>query len=227
MTSPSPSLLDRVVLEPGREADAAVIWLHGLGANGHDFPPIVPELGLPADHAVRFVFPHAPAIPVTINGGMVMPAWYDILAMDFDRRVDEDGVRRSAAHARALVERERAEGIPAKRIVLAGFSQGGAIALHEGVRFPERLAGVLALSTYLACDCNIEEERVEANADVPILQCHGSHDPMVQLGMGEAARDRLVGLGYAVEWKTYPMAHQVCAEEISDVGAWLRGVLQL
>lgn len=221
------ALLDCVVLEPGRPADASVVWLHGLGASGHDFPPIVPEFGLPEDHAVRFVFPHAPAIPVTVNGGMVMPAWYDILAMDFDRKVDEAGVRRSAAHARALLEREKASGIASSRIVLAGFSQGGAIALHEGVRHPEPLAGILALSTYFACDCNIEEERSEANKSTPILQCHGSQDPMVLPAMGEAARERLLGLGYKVDWKTFPMAHQVCPDEIVEIGTWLRGVLGL
>lgn len=222
------TLLDCVVLEPGRPADAAVIWLHGLGASGHDFPPVVAELGLPEDHAVRFVFPHAPQIPVTINGGMVMPAWYDILNMDFDqRRVDEDGVRASAARLEDLVARERERGIPAARTVLAGFSQGGAIALHAGLRHPERLAGVLALSTYLAVDGDAEDERAASNLDVPILQCHGSQDPMVPMTKGEAARDRLRELGYEVEWEDYPMQHQVCMEEIERIGAWLRRVLSL
>lgn len=222
------TLLDCVVLEPGRPADAAVIWLHGLGASGHDFPPIVAELGLPEDHAVRFVFPHAPRIPVTINGGMVMPAWYDILNMDFDqRRVDEDGVRASATRLEDLVARERERGVPAARTVLAGFSQGGAIALHAGLRHPERLAGVLALSTYLAVDGDAEDERAASNLDVPILQCHGSQDPMVPMTKGEAARDRLRELGYEVEWEDYPMQHQVCMEEIERIGAWLRQVLSL
>lgn len=222
------TLLDCVVLEPGRPADAAVIWLHGLGASGHDFPPVVAELGLPEDHAVRFVFPHAPRIPVTINGGMVMPAWYDILNMDFDqRRVDEDGVRASAARLEDLVARERDRGIPAARTVLAGFSQGGAVALHAGLRHPERLAGVLALSTYLAVDGDAEDERAASNLDVPILQCHGSQDPMVPMTKGEAARDRLRELGYEVEWEDYPMQHQVCMEEIERIGAWLRRVLSL
>lgn len=220
-------LLECVVIEPERSAEAAVVWLHGLGASGHDFPPIVPELGLPEGHAVRFVFPHAPQIPVTVNGGMVMPAWYDILALDFDRQVDEAGVRRSAASTRALLEREKARGIPAERLVLAGFSQGGTIALHEGLRHPERLAGILALSTYLACDGDLEHERSAENAATPILQCHGTQDPMVLLGMGEAARDRLQGLGYAVEWHTYRMGHQVCPDEIERMGGWLREVLAL
>lgn len=218
MTEP---LLDAVILEPGRPADAAVIWLHGLGANGHDFPPIVGELGL-GSHAIRFVFPHAPAIPVTINGGMVMPAWYDILGMDFDRRNDEDGVRLSATRLTALIQRERDRGIPSERILVAGFSQGGAIALHVGLRHPEPLAGILALSTYIAADCNLAEERSEANMGIPILQCHGTQDPMVGIDKGEAARARLLELGYAPVWKTYPMQHQVCAEEIDDVGAWMR-----
>lgn len=221
-------LPDCVVLEPGRPADAAVIWLHGLGASGHDFPPVVAELGLPQDHAIRFVFPHAPAIPVTINGGMVMPAWYDILEMDLDhRRVDEAGVRASAAAVEALMGRERERGVGADRTVLAGFSQGGAIALHAGLRHPERLAGVLALSTYLAVDGDLENERSTANQDVPILQCHGTQDPMVGMAKGAAARDRLRGLGYAVEWEEYPMEHQVCMPEIQRIGQWLRGVLDV
>jgi phospholipase/carboxylesterase len=218
MTSP---LLECVVLEPQTKATASVIWLHGLGANGHDFPPVVPELGLPKDHGIRFLFPHAQSIPVTVNGGIVMPAWYDILAMDFDRKVDEPGVRRSAAQIQALVERELERGIPAERIVLAGFSQGGAIALHLGLRYPKALAGIMLLSTYMACDGNLDQERSPANASVPIFQAHGTQDPMVLLGMGEAARDRLRGLGYEVDWHTYPMQHNVVLEEIEAIGAWL------
>ncbi|MFT4647158.1 MAG: phospholipase/carboxylesterase [Glaciecola sp.] len=217
----STPLLECVVLEPKTDATASVIWMHGLGASGHDFPPVVPELGLPKDHGIRFLFPHAPAIPVTVNGGMVMPAWYDILAMDFDRQVDEDGVRRSAEHIQALVEREIESGIAPGRIVLAGFSQGGAIALHLGLRYPQALAGVILLSTYMACDGDLDQERSQANAEVPIFQAHGTQDPMVLLGMGEAARDRMLGLGYKVEWHTYPMQHNVVQEEITAIGAWL------
>jgi len=224
MSAPD-SLLECIVIEPRGQADAAVIWLHGLGASYHDFPPIVPELRLPVGHGVRFVFPQAPSIPVTVNGGMVMPAWYDILAMDFDRKVDEAGVRRSAAAIRDLVARERARGIASERIVLAGFSQGGAIALHEGVRHPEPLAGILALSTYLACDGNLDVERSAANASTPILMCHGHSDPMVALGLGVKARERLAKLGSPVTWREYPMAHEVCTEEIQDVGAWLQELL--
>ena len=220
-------LLETVEIEPETTATAAVIWLHGLGANGHDFPPIVPELGLPEGHGVRFVFPHAPAIPVTVNGGMVMPAWYDILGMDFDRRVDEDGVRRSHEHLTTLIEREKERGLTSEQIVVAGFSQGGAIALHTGVRYPESLAGIVALSTYIAADCDLEAERSEVNRGIPILQCHGTQDPMVGIDKGEAARDRLTGLGYSVDWHTFPMAHQVCMPEIEIVGAFLQRVLGL
>ncbi len=218
-------LLDCVVLEPGRPADSAVIWMHGLGANGFDFPPIVPELGLGEDHGVRFVFPHAPAIPVTINQGYVMPAWYDIKGEDFERQPDEAGVRLSAARVERLVQRELDRGIEPARIVLAGFSQGGAIALHLGLRYPQRLAGLLLLSTYLACDGNLDGERSAANQDVPIFQAHGSEDPMVRFEKGLAARDRLQGLGYAVQWEEYRMQHQVVPAEISAVGTWLAGVL--
>jgi phospholipase/carboxylesterase len=223
MSSP---LLDCLVIEPGRPAGAAVIWLHGLGATYHDFPPIVPELDLPPDHGIRFVFPQAPSIPVTVNGGAVMPAWYDILAMDFDRRVDEAGVRKSARELEALVERERERAIPAGRIVLAGFSQGGAIALHVALRYPEALAGAMLLSTYIAADCDLDGERSAANAKLPIFQAHGTMDPMVAYGMGHAARTRLSKLGYEVDWHEYPMQHEVVLEEIVDVGAWLRRLVE-
>ncbi|MCP3914227.1 MAG: alpha/beta fold hydrolase [bacterium] len=218
-------LLNCIELEPPGTADASVIWMHGLGADASDFPPVVPMLGLPADHGVRFVFPNAPRIPVTVNGGMVMPAWYDILALDFDRRVDEEGVRRSAAQVTALIERERERGVTANRIVVAGFSQGGAIAYHVGLRHPERLAGILALSTYIACDGDLQNERSTENADIPIFHGHGTMDPMVVLGMGVAAREKLTGLGYEIEWHEYPMQHQVCAEEIEDAGRFLASVL--
>lgn len=209
---------------PGRHT-ASVVWLHGLGADGHDFEPVVPMLGLEPDAGVRFVFPHAPSIPVTINNGFVMPAWYDILTLDLERKVDEEGIRASAGHARALIARERSLGIPPERIVLAGFSQGGAIALFEGLRHPEPLAGILALSTYLVMADRLAEERSDANASVPIFQAHGRFDPMVPFAGGELARDQLTRLGYKVEWHAYPMQHQVCMEELAEVGAWLRRVL--
>ncbi len=214
-------LLPAVEVGALSEARASVVWLHGLGADGHDFEPIVPELGLADELGVRFVFPHAPAIPVTINGGFVMPAWYDILSMELDRRHDEAGVRLSAERVEALVRREIDGGVPAERIVLAGFSQGGAIAAHVALRFPERLAGLVMLSTYIVCEGTLEAERSEANQGLPVFQAHGLYDPMVTPDRGTAARDRLEGLGHSVEWHTHPMQHEVCLEEIRALGTWL------
>jgi len=213
------------VVEPTVAADAAVIWLHGLGADGHDFEPVLPWLSLPADHAIRFVFPHAPQIPVTLNQGMVMPAWYDITETDLARRHDRDGILRSREQLRALVERERAQGIDASRIVLAGFSQGGAVALDTGLRHEEKLAGILALSTYLVLEDEVEAERASANAGTPLLQVHGTSDPMVPIARGRAACEQLKGLGYSVQWQEYPMQHEVCPEELGLIGQWLGGVL--
>jgi phospholipase/carboxylesterase len=202
-----------------------VLWLHGLGADGHDFEPIVPELRLPDEAGVRFVFPHAPSIPMSLNQGFVMPAWYDIRDTDLRHRHDEAGIRASAERIEALIVHEIEQGVPAERIFLAGFSQGGAIALHVGLRHRERLAGILALSTYLVCADSLPAERSAANADVPIFQAHGTFDPMVNLARGQDARDRLLGLGYAVEWHTYPMPHAVCPDEIRDIGAWFRNLI--
>jgi len=218
----SEPLLSCVEIEsPGGPAERSVIWLHGLGADGHDFEPIVPYLGLDEGLRVRFVFPHAPRIPVTVNLGMVMPAWYDIRQMDLRREHDEAGVRRSQGQVEALIRREVDRGVDAGRIVLAGFSQGGAIALHTALRHPARLAGVLALSTYLVCADSVEAERSAANAGVAVFQAHGTDDPMVPIERGEAARDRLAAWGHPVEWRTYPMGHQVHPEEIRDIGSWL------
>jgi len=198
-----------------------VIWLHGLGADGHDFEPIVPGLGLDKALGVRFVFPHAPRRPVSINMGMRMPAWYDIREVDLRREPDKKGMHESAAQIRDLIARENKRGVPTPKVVLAGFSQGGAVALHVALRYPERLAGVLALSTYLAGEESLEVEASAANRETPIFQAHGDLDPMVPVERGQEARDRLRALGYAVHWKTYPMEHQVCPEEIEDVGRWL------
>ncbi len=215
-------LLPSVEIEPrSGAATHSVVWLHGLGANGHDFEPIVPELGLPADAAVRFVFPHAPQIPVTLNMGMVMPAWYDIQEMDLRRRHDEAGIRRSAQQVAALLARENQRGVSDERIVLAGFSQGGAIALFQGLRHPQTLAGILALSTYLVCEESLDAEASAANRATPILQMHGDYDPMVTPDRGAACRDALSVRGYAVDYRTYPMQHAVCMEQIVDIGAWL------
>lgn len=226
MSRDAVELLPAVELEPEGPAQFAVIWLHGLGADGHDFPPIVSELGLDPALDIRWVFPHAPSIPVTINGGMVMPAWYDIRGVDFHVRHDERGIRRSAAQLVRLIEREHARGVPAERIVLAGFSQGGAIALHVALRHPARLAGLVALSTYLVLPEAVASERDPANQALPVFQAHGTLDPMVLYARGDATCERLLELGYAVEWHEYPMAHEVCAEEIEDLGRWLRRCLR-
>jgi phospholipase/carboxylesterase len=218
-------LLPAVEIGPAGTARASVVWLHGLGADGHAFAAIVPELRLPAELGVRFVFPHAPSIPVTINGGMVMPAWYDIAEVDLQRRHDEAGVRASDRQVRALLAREHERGVPWDRIVLAGFSQGGAIALFTGLRHPQRLAGVIALSTYLVVGEAFEAERSAANQDVPILQAHGSLDPMVPIERGEAARAVLDRHGYDVAFHSYPMPHSVCPEEIATVRQFLVRVL--
>ncbi|MEX0732631.1 MAG: alpha/beta fold hydrolase [Aquisalimonadaceae bacterium] len=206
-------------------ARASVIWLHGLGADGHDFEPIVPELRLPSELGVRFVFPHASVRPVTLNGGMAMRAWYDIITLGGGARQDAAGIQESAAQVQALMARENARGVADERIVLAGFSQGGAIALHLALRHPRKLAGMMALSTYLPLTDTAEAERVDANADTPILMCHGTMDPVVELRMGETSRETLATLGYPVEWHTYPMGHQVCMEEINDISRWLQEVL--
>jgi phospholipase/carboxylesterase len=219
-------LLSAVEIEPEAPARSAVIWLHGLGADGHDFEPIVPELGLDPDLRTRFVFPHAPCIPVTINLGMVMPAWYDIRDANLGDRADLPGLRRSVAQVAHLLAREGERGVPSHRIVLAGFSQGGAVALHLALRHPERLAGVLALSTYLVDEESLAREAHPANAGLPIFQTHGTLDPMVPAGWGARARERFRELGYAVTWKTYPMMHAVCPEEIADIGRWLNSVLK-
>lgn len=210
---------DAVVLEPSETADASVIWLHGLGADGHDFVPIVPELKLD-DLGVRFTFPHAPTRPVSINHGMKMRAWYDITP-DM-RRQDAAGIAESAKTVQGYIDREIAGGIKADRIVLAGFSQGGAITLHLGVRQPQKLAGLLALSTYLPLPDDYAREAVAARKDTPILMCHGQYDAVLPLQLGSWSRDVLKQGGFDVTWKEYPMEHQVSLEEIGDIGAWLR-----
>jgi phospholipase/carboxylesterase len=213
--------LATVEVEPRSRADAAVLWMHGLGADGHDFEALVPELRLPTASAVRFVFPHAPLRPVTINGGQRMRAWYDIAGFDRRSAQDEAGIRASAEALAALVRRERERGIAADRIVIAGFSQGGAMALFVALRWPERLAGVMALSTYLPLGETLAAEAHPACAAVPVLMAHGSFDPIVPLALGEGSRDRLRALGYDVEWRSYPMPHSVCAQEVEDIRAFL------
>lgn len=218
-------LLATIELETRPDPDAAVIWMHGLGADGNDFVPIVGELELPEDLGIRFIFPHAPMRPVTINGGMVMRAWYDIVGSDLTNRGDEAGIRDSQRRIEQLIAREKARGIAASRLVLAGFSQGGVIALQAGLRHPERLAGIMALSTYLALPQALVAEADPANSDVPIFMAHGTADPMIRLDWADASRRALEAQGYAIEWHTYPMQHSVCIEEVGDLDAWLARVL--
>ena len=221
-------LPDTVEITTGPDPRAAIVWLHGLGADGHDFEPIVPELRCPV--ATRFVFPHAPVRPVTINGGMAMRAWYDILSFDRSGPEDHGGIEHSATVARALLDREIERGIEPRHCVLAGFSQGGAIALHAGLRYPQALAGIMALSTYLPLHRLFGDTRSTtglANKDVPILMAHGTADPVLPMTLGENSRDLLLQAGYAVEWVSYPMAHGVCPQEINDISRWLNQVLAI
>jgi len=218
-------VLPSIELETAPNPTASVIWLHGLGADGNDFVPIVPELELPASLRVRFVFPHAPVRAVTINNGMRMRAWYDIAAADLTNRADLAGVRESQGQLQALIERENARGMPSERIVLAGFSQGGAIALYTGLRHGERLAGIMALSTYLIAPDKLAVEASAANRSVPIFMAHGTADPVVHFQWGEASRRMLETAGYAVEWHSYRMEHSVCLEEVRAIGAWLTKIL--
>lgn len=218
-------LLASIETTTGDKPDASVIWLHGLGADGNDFAAIVPELDLSGCPPIRFVFPHAPSMPITVNGGYVMPAWYDILGDERVQREDEAGIRRSALALGALIAREASRGIPTQRIVLAGFSQGCAMVLHTGLRHPSRLAGIVGLSGYLPLAGQLAEQASSANRDVPIFMAHGTADPMVALPRAEASRDALRSLGYAVQWHTYPMQHSVHPRELHDIGLFLQSVL--
>lgn len=212
-----------IEIETAANPQASVIWLHGLGADGNDFAAIVPELDLPPV-AIRFIFPHAPMQPVTINGGMVMRAWYDITNSTL-RREDEQGVRASQTAIENLIAREKTRGSPASRIILAGFSQGGAIALHTGLRHPERLAGIMALSTYVPMADLLPAESTMINRDIPIFMAHGSADPVIPIERAQRSKAVLEQLGYGVEWHDYPMPHSVCAEEITDISTWLQQIL--
>jgi phospholipase/carboxylesterase len=218
-------VLASVEVETGPKPSAAVIWLHGLGADGHDFEPAVPELVRPGDRALRFVFPHAPVRPVTLNGGLPMRAWYDIIELNRRAREDEAGVRSSDAAVRALIRRENDRGVPSERIVLAGFSQGGALALYCGTRMQDRLAGLIGLSCYMPIASTFAIERQSANQATPIFMAHGSLDPVVDAQLGETTRALLATSGYSVEWHGYPMGHSVCAEELAAIAAFLQRVL--
>lgn len=214
--------LESIEIETAPGPQASIIWMHGLGADGNDFAPLADEIELPVP--VRYVFPHAPMMPVSINGGYVMRAWYDISDAAI-RREDEQGVRASQQSVEILIAREKARGIAAQRIVLAGFSQGGAIALHTGLRHAERLAGIMALSTYVPLADALAAEAHPANRAAPIFMAHGTSDPMIACARARASRDLLLQQAYAVEWHEYPMQHSVCPQEIADIGAWLRRVL--
>ena len=218
--------LDCVTVEhnpQNKTIDRSVIWLHGLGASGHDFEPVVPQLGLSDDIAVRFVFPHAPQIPVTINGGFVMPAWYDILEMSLERKVDVAQIEQSAQHVRNLIAREIERGVSPEHIVIAGFSQGGAVAYHVALSYEQKLAGLLALSTYLATKNELKYSDV--NQSLPIKIDHGSQDPVVPVVLGEHAKTVLQNKGYNIDFNIYPMAHQVCLPQIKSIGQWLNAIL--
>lgn len=216
-------LLPAIEMETRENPDSSVIWLHGLGADGNDFAPIVDQLELPATLAVRFIFPHAPSIPVTVNGGFIMPAWYDIFAMEIDRKVDQAGVLTSAKAIDGFIERELARGIASKRLILAGFSQGGAVAYHLALSHRTPLGGLLAMSTYLATADILSFS--PANKEIPIKLQHGTDDPVVPEALGRKAAARLTQEGYQVSYQSYPMEHSVCPEQINDISQWLQTIL--
>jgi len=218
-------LLDNIEIETAPNPTIAVVWLHGLGADGNDFVPLVRELDLTGLPGIRFVFPHANTMPVTINGGYVMRSWYDIVATDLTRREDEGGLRASQLQVEALIAREKARGIPASRIILAGFSQGCAMTLQTGLRHPEKLAGMLCLSGYLPLSSVVGAERSEASLGTPIFMAHGVQDPVVPFARAEESRKVVDALGYQVEWHAYPMQHTLCLEEVQDISAWIRKVV--
>jgi phospholipase/carboxylesterase len=212
-----------IEVETATQVNSSIIWLHGLGANGHDFEPIVPELQLPESAAIRFIFPHAPSIPVTINGGMVMPAWYDITDMSMDRHIDHEQIMRSSEWINELVKQEIDRGVESRRIIIAGFSQGGAVAYEVALTYPEPLAGLMALSTYLATSQTIKPSA--ANRALPILACHGKFDMVVPEFLGMNAVNSLKTMGYAPEYHSYPIQHAVCPEEIIVISNWIQVVL--
>jgi phospholipase/carboxylesterase len=214
-------MLPTVEIETGQTPDASIIWLHGLGADGHDFEPVVPQLALPETLALRFVFPHAPSMPVSLNGGYIMPAWYDIRHTDLGIEHDGPGIARSARQIRLLIEQEQMRGVAAGRIIVAGFSQGAAMALHVGLTHPEGLAGIVALSGYLLQREALASSRSQANRDTPVLMAHGIDDAVVPYALGEKARDALTAWGHDVQWHSYPMGHHVCTEEIHAIGRWI------
>lgn len=211
-----------VILEPPGQHTASIIWLHGLGADGYDFEPVVPALRLPAGHGIRFIFPHAPERPVTINGGMVMRAWYDVRMVDLRKHEDQAGIESSSQILEQFISVEKQAGIPAGRIILAGFSQGGVIALHTGLRYPESLAGIMALSTYLALPETLSREVSTANRQTAIFMAHGTQDPVIPIQQGRHSAEQLIAAGYHVDWHEYPMQHAVSLEEITAISHWIQ-----
>jgi phospholipase/carboxylesterase len=218
-------LLEHIELATGAQPQATIIWMHGLGADGWDFMPVVRELPLPEGLALRFIFPHAPSRPVTINNGMEMRAWYDIAMSDLGRLPDEAGIRESQAAVERLIARERERGMPSERVILAGFSQGGAIALQAGLRHANRLGGIVVLSSYLPLEESLDAEAASANRATPILMAHGTDDPVIPIRLAELSRDALQRRGYEVEWHSWPMPHAVCGEEIAEVARFLMRVV--
>lgn len=215
-----------IIFDPVSEHRASIIWLHGLGADGHDFEPIVPELHLPEAMGIRFVFPHAPIRPITINGGMSMRAWYDVKNMDLRKEEDADSIKESADIINNLISMEISAGIPSEKILIAGFSQGGAVALHAGLRYPSRLAGLLALSTYLPLPDRLASEASAANHSIPVMMCHGQFDPVIPEIAGKQSCDFLQQMGYKVQWHSYPMQHAVCYEEVQNISNWLQNIFK-
>lgn len=224
MSISSLNFLPAIEFETGTDPSHTILWMHGLGADGNDFVPIIQALELPAETTTRFIFPHAPKQSVSINAGLVMRAWYDIKDISINRLEDEAGIRRSQQAVAAMIERENQRGIPSSNIVLAGFSQGGVMALQVGLRYPSQLAGIIALSGYLPLAHTLTKEAHPANASTPIFMAHGSNDPIIPVRLAEVSRQQLVEAGYPVEWHKYPMAHSVCGEEIDDISKWLRRV---
>ncbi len=214
--------LNAVIVEPKSSHKSSIIWLHGLGANGHDFEPVVPELKLPAKSGIRFIFPHAPVRPVTINGGMVMRAWYDVRNTDLRKQEDSQSIHQSSQLINQYIQQEIDSGIPANRIILAGFSQGGAIALHCGLRYPDKLAGLLVLSSYLPLPEIFSDQANKPEQCPPILMLHGEYDPVIPVDSGETSAEFLQNHGFQVDWRTYHMDHAVCLEEIRDIGMWIQ-----
>jgi phospholipase/carboxylesterase len=216
---------EAVIIEPANTHHASVIWLHGLGADGHDFEAIVPELGLPDDLGIRFIFPHAPVRPVTINGGMTMRAWYDVRSPDLRQLEDRESIESSTGLLNNYIDAEIARNIPSDQILVAGFSQGGAIALHAGLRYPSRLAGLLALSTYLPLPDRLQSEAHASNSDTPIMVAHGTLDPVIPVFQGKQSYEILNLAGFQITWNEYLMQHEVCHQEIRDISAWILTIL--